>query len=132
MDKLTSSILAVVNAQTGGAYKVMEAKDFIDALPEKTKTDETGVSNALQYLAERGFVDIRYSDRDTYCVCSLPKGRTFEESTGAEKRAAGAAWAASGCLRFSAPCWARLSADALRDCCFFCCNSAAARMRSVC
>ena len=85
MDKLTSSILAVVNAQTGGAYKVMEAKDFIDALPEKTKTDETGVSNALQYLAERGFVDIRYSDRDTYCVCSLPKGRTFEESTGAEK-----------------------------------------------
>lgn len=85
MDKLTSSVLAVVNAQTNGAYKVMEAKDFIDALPEKTKTDETGVSNALQYLAERGFIDIRYSERNTYCVCSLPKGRTFEESTGAEK-----------------------------------------------
>lgn len=85
MDKLTSSILAIVNSQTGGAYKVMEAKDFIDALPEKSKTDETGVSNALQYLSERGFVDIRYSDRDTYCVCSLPKGRTFEESSGAEK-----------------------------------------------
>ena len=51
MDKLTSSILSVVNAQTGGSYKVMEAKDFIDALPEKSKTDETGVANALQYLA---------------------------------------------------------------------------------
>ncbi len=85
MDKLTSSILSVVNAQTGGSYKVMEAKDFIDALPEKSKTDETGVANALQYLAERGFVDIRYSERDTYCVCSLPKGRTFEESAGTEK-----------------------------------------------
>lgn len=85
MDKLTTAVLAIVNAQTGGSYKVLETKDFVDALPEKLRTDGTGISNALSYLAERGFIDIRYAERDTYCVCSLPKGRTVEESVSAER-----------------------------------------------
>lgn len=85
MDKLTSSVLSIVNTQTDGSYKVIDVKDMIDGLPGKLKTDATGISNALQYLSERGFVDIRYSDKNTYCVCSLPKGRTYEESVSADK-----------------------------------------------
>ena len=80
LDKLTAAVLAAVNAASGGAYKVMETGEIIGALPAKLKTDAAGVENALRYLSERGYVDIRYFDRGTCCVCSLPKGRTYEES----------------------------------------------------
>ena len=86
LDKLTASVLGIVNAESGGAYKVMETDDFIAALPAEGKTDAAGVANALQYLSERGSIDIRYSDRGTYCVCSLPKGRTYEEGAEVGKR----------------------------------------------
>ena len=80
LDRLTQSVLDYVNAQTDGSYKVLEAADFLAAVPARVHTDEAGVENALRYLSERGYIDIRYSDRGTYCVCSLPKGRTYEES----------------------------------------------------
>lgn len=85
LDKLTVAVLGVVNAETDGSYKVMETDDFIAALPAKLKTDATGVGNALRYLSERGYIDIRYSDKGTYCVCSLPKGRTYSESAAADR-----------------------------------------------
>ena len=87
LDKLTAAVLGAVNAASGGAYKVMETDEFIAALPSDSKTDAAGVENALRYLSERGYIDIRYFDRGTCCVCSLPKGRTYEESA-AEKHPA--------------------------------------------
>ena len=80
LDKLTAAVLGTVNAAWGGAYKVMETAELIESLPPKLKTDAAGVENALRYLSERGYIDIRYFDRGTCCVCSLPKGRTYEES----------------------------------------------------
>ena len=80
LDKLTAAVLGTVNAASGGAYKVMETPELIESLPPKLKTDAAGVENALRYLSERGYIDIRYFDRGTCCVCSLPKGRTYEES----------------------------------------------------
>ena len=85
MDKLTSAVLGVVNSLTDGAYKVIDCDDFVSALPAKLKTDENGIKNALGYLSERGFIDLRYAERSTYCVCSLPKGRTYGERVLEEK-----------------------------------------------
>lgn len=42
--------------------------------------DENGVSNAVKYLSERGYVDLKYADNGTYCVCSMPKGRQYVET----------------------------------------------------
>ena len=86
LDKLTAAVLAAVNARTDGSYKVLEEGDILSALPDRFGTDPTGLSNALRYLSERGYIDIKYSDKGTYCVCSLPKGRSYEETSGAERR----------------------------------------------
>ncbi len=85
LDKLTSAVLGIINAASDGSYKVIDSAEIIKALPEKVKTDATGISNALSYLAERGYVDVRYSDKTTFCICSLPKGRTYEEGVTADK-----------------------------------------------
>ena len=85
LDKLTSAVLAVVNAETNGAYKVLEGEEILAALPVRLAANPTSVSNALRYLAERGYIDMRYAEKGTYCVCSLPKGRTYDETVGAER-----------------------------------------------
>ena len=83
LDKITSAVLEIVNAGTEGSYKVMETADFLALLPAKRKTDEQGLANALKFLGERGYIDVKYSDNGTYCLCSLPKGRMYAENTAA-------------------------------------------------
>ena len=86
LDKLTAAVLAAVNARTDGSYQVLEEGELLSALPTRLGTDPTGLSNALRYLSERGYIDVKYSDKGTYCICSLPKGRSYEETSGAERR----------------------------------------------
>lgn len=85
LDKLTASVLAAVNSETDGTYKVLEESEIMANIPSRLKTDSAGVANAMWYLSERGYIDIRYSEKGTYCVCSLPKGRTYDETAGAER-----------------------------------------------
>lgn len=85
LDKLTASVLAAVNSETDGTYKVLEESEIMAEIPPRLKTDSAGVANAMRYLSERGYIDIRYSEKGTYCVCSLPKGRTYDETAGAER-----------------------------------------------
>lgn len=80
LDKLTASVLGAVNAVSGGAYKVIELGEIVSSLPAELKADPVGVENSIRYLAERGYVDVRYFERGTCCLCSLPKGRSYEES----------------------------------------------------
>ena len=84
LDKLTAAVLEIVNEGSGGAYKVMDADDFLPALKESGK-DGAGLESALRYLGERGYIDIRYAVKGTYCLCSLPKGRTYAETAAAER-----------------------------------------------
>lgn len=80
LDKLTQCVLNKINADSDGSYKVMETEDFISAMPAKSCADETGVANAIRYLYERGYVDLKYAESGTFCVCSLPKGRQYAET----------------------------------------------------
>ena len=84
LDGLTASVLGAVNAASDGSYKVLEAGELLGALPAEEKTDEAGLENALRYLSERGYIDLRYSDGGTFCLCSLPKGRSYAETLRAE------------------------------------------------
>ena len=65
LDKLTAAVLEIVNEGSGGAYKVMDADDFLPALKESGK-DGAGLESALRYLGERGYIDIP-SQRQNVC-----------------------------------------------------------------
>lgn len=80
LDKLTQFVLVKINTDSDGSYKVMDSSDFLSALPSKMTADENGVANAIRFLNERRYIDVKYADSGTYCVCSLPKGRQFAES----------------------------------------------------
>ena len=48
LDKLTKFVLDKINAASDGSYKVMDAEDFLSALPARMTADENGVSNAVK------------------------------------------------------------------------------------
>ena len=86
LDKLTAAVLAIVNEETDGSYKVVDADELLSRLPARFRADAAGLSNALSFLSARGYIDIRYSDKGTYCLCSLPKGRSYAESNASEAK----------------------------------------------
>lgn len=87
LDKRTQTLLNKINEYCPeGSYKVIDKDDFIDFFPSKQNVDAEAVDNMLKYLAEREYIDIKYSQDDTYCLCSLPKGRVVTESVVLDKK----------------------------------------------
>lgn len=63
-----------------GAYRIVESKDIISALPNKYRIDQNGLSNILIYLERQEFISIKYDDEGVYCLCVLPFGNEVLEN----------------------------------------------------
>lgn len=70
----------------GGAYKIVESKDIISAMPNKYKIDNDGLDNILIYLERQEFISIKYDDDGVYCLCVLPYGNEVLEKEQYKKR----------------------------------------------
>lgn len=64
----------------GGAYKIVEAKDIISAMPGKFRVDSDGLDNILIYLERQEYISIKYDDDGVYCLCVLPFGNEVLEN----------------------------------------------------
>lgn len=78
LDKLAAAVLCVVNETADGAYRVLDAQEFLSALPARLRVDEETLGEALRRLAEGGYISVKYSEAGTYCVAALPKGRAVQ------------------------------------------------------
>lgn len=63
-----------------GAYRIVESKDIISALPNKYRIDQNGLDNILIYLERQEFISIKYDDEGVYCLCVLPFGNEVLEN----------------------------------------------------
>lgn len=87
LDKRTSSVLNSINKMCEeGTYKVLEAEELIKSLPVKFVIEADGLRQMINYLKEREYINIKYSDDTVYCLCPLPKGRLYFERENFEKR----------------------------------------------
>lgn len=75
LDKLTQFVLNKINAESNGSFVVLDCNDFISAMPARMTVDENAVLNSIRFLYSRGYIDVKYSDDNTFCLCSMPKGR---------------------------------------------------------
>lgn len=79
MDRICSAILNKIYALgTAGRYFVISSDEFLEAFPEDGKRDETELKRALKILSADGYIDIKYSSGNMYCVALL-KTYTEEE-----------------------------------------------------
>ena len=117
LDKLTSAVLGAVNAQTNGSYKVLEADELIGALPEKLKTDASGIENALRYLCERGTSTSAIQTKIRTACVRFPREERMTRASVRTETAEKRNLKASFCLPFSARLRGRSSAGVWQDCC---------------
>ncbi len=75
LDKLTQFILNKINAESDGSFVVLDCNDFISVMPSRMSADENAFLNSIRFLYSRGYIDVKYSDDNTFCLCSMPKGR---------------------------------------------------------
>ena len=75
MDRICNAVLEKVNTlATLGRYVIISDEEFYESFPEvENKSD--ALNRALKFLQSEGYVDVRYSRQNLYCVAPL---KTFE------------------------------------------------------
>lgn len=72
MDGICSAVLNKIYALGApGRYFVISSDEFFEALPEDCARDEGQLKKALKSLTADGYIDIKYSSGNMYCVALL-------------------------------------------------------------
>jgi len=80
LDKKTLRFLKELRQLCGdSSYKVIEVKTLINNAPKRLRLNEDMVKDMLKYLEDQEYIDIKYSEKKTYCLSILTKGRVLFE-----------------------------------------------------
>lgn len=72
MDGICSAVLNKIYALgTPGRYFVISSDEFFETFPEDCARDEGQLKKALKSLTADGYIDIKYSSGNIYCVALL-------------------------------------------------------------
>ncbi|MDE6597017.1 MAG: hypothetical protein K2K60_00060 [Clostridia bacterium] len=72
MDRISGAVLDKINSvsQTG-RYVIFTEDEFFECFPDGCERSTDELDKALTNLRGGGYIDIKYSRGDTYCVASL-------------------------------------------------------------
>lgn len=74
MDRICIGILdKICSLSSLGRYTVISEEEFLESFPEGTEKDGAELKKALKILIAGGYVDLKYSDGELYCVSPLKK-----------------------------------------------------------
>lgn len=80
LDRRTEILLRRIDELCAdGSYHIIEAEELTCALPAADSLSDEALRDILKYLCEHDYVNIKYCDGVTYCVCPLPAGRIYLE-----------------------------------------------------
>ena len=87
LDKKSNIVLkALSKLSEGSAYKVVTADEIISILPQKAQYDADGIKQIMDFLEKQEYVNIKFSEENTYCYSLLPKARIcLEQNDGKSK-----------------------------------------------
>lgn len=74
MDRICSAVLDRIFALSPvGRYVIIAEDEFLETFPEDSEKTYDELNRALYTLAEGGYIDLKYSRGDMYCVAPLKK-----------------------------------------------------------
>ncbi len=80
LDESSAALLAaIIGACPGGGFVILEEEELRRAMPRGAD-----VAKSLSCLEERRFIELRYAEDGTYCVRTMPAGRSYAERSEAE------------------------------------------------
>lgn len=72
MDRICVALLDRINKLSPeGRYVIIDENELFEAFPEECEKSDKELNKALSALKNSGFIDIRYSRGDMYCVAPL-------------------------------------------------------------
>lgn len=79
LDKNTTSVLKVLNKLAeGNAYKVITGDEILAHL-SKSQFDLDIIRQIIEFLEKQQYLNIKFSEENTYCYSLLPKAKIFLE-----------------------------------------------------
>ena len=83
MDRISRAIFGKISSIGPKArYVIITEDEFFEALPEDSEKSYSELDKTLTYLRNNGYIDIKYSRGDMYCVAWL---KEYEEEIPEEK-----------------------------------------------
>ena len=80
LDKKTTSVLKALNKLSeGSAYKVITADEILSNLSQKSQFDLEIIKQSIEFLEKQQYLNIKFSEENTYCYSLLPKARIYLE-----------------------------------------------------
>ena len=80
LDKKSIAVLKILNKQAeGNAYKVITSDEIISLVAQKSQYDADSIKEIMTFLSEQDYLNIKFSEENTYCYSLLPKARIFLE-----------------------------------------------------
>ena len=80
LDKKSHAVLKVLNKLTeGNTYKVVSGDDILSNLTQKSIYDREIIKQIIEFLEKQQYINIKFSEENTYCYSLLPKARIYLE-----------------------------------------------------
>ena len=82
LQKNTLILIKTINRSiSDDTYKVVEKEEFLKQFKKRQKVDELVLSGMMNFLQKHGYIDIKYSDAQVYCLAVKPKARNYSNDS---------------------------------------------------
>ena len=82
MDRICGAVFDKIRSISPvGRYVIIAEDEFLEAFPEGANADGAELDRALTALRNGGYIDVKYSRGDMYCVAAV---KEYEEETSDE------------------------------------------------
>lgn len=72
MDRICNALLEKINALTGvGRYVILSEEEFFECFPDDAEKTDGELKRALKKMISDGYVDLKYSSGNMFCVAPL-------------------------------------------------------------
>lgn len=79
LEKRILSLLKLLENNIGDNYKIVDKQELLSMLPSAARFDITSLESALNYLSDRQYISIKYSDSNDICLCTTAKAKAYLE-----------------------------------------------------
>ena len=80
LDKKTTIVLkSLQNLMQNNAYKVVTADEILSNINQKSQFDLETIKQSVDFLEKQQYINIKFSEENTYCYSLLPKARIYLE-----------------------------------------------------
>lgn len=82
LDKQSTAVLKSLNKLCEGCtYKVVTSDEIIMNLSQKNLYDHDNIKEIVDFLEKQEYINLKFSEENTYCYSLLPKARILLEQT---------------------------------------------------